>query len=281
MGAGQPLVLGPLAEGLQQASSSTPHPSVLSAALHSEILNALLAKNQFLDAAALTARLKPVLATFRAELSETLGAPRCKAEVERALERALAPLAAWVLQERSLLPVVVASEYSAELQLRLLDLSLERLMEPVLDVGCGEGALLVRALRAAGIDATGIDRAAPEDVAERADWLAFDYGVRRYGTIVSHLGFSLHFIHQHLRSARAAQRYAETYMLLLGALRPDGVLAYAPGLPFIEEHLQPSRHRVTKVPLPPELSALLGPLNDTLGLDVSYAASVLRVGGPG
>ena len=59
----------------------------------------------------------------------------------------------------------VCGGYSPSLQLRVLDLIYERLAEPVLDVGCGRDAPLIRHLRERGVEAFGIDRIAPEGMA--------------------------------------------------------------------------------------------------------------------
>ena len=147
-------------------------------------------------------------------------------------------------------PDTVSAEYSAGLQLRVLGLSAETLAEPILDVGCGANASLVRALRDAGLDATGIDRDAPTDVGIAADWLTFAYGEDRWGTIVSHLAFSLHFLHHHLAGRPLAFTYAKRYMAILHSLRAGGTFAYVPALPFIEDLLPTETYRVERTPVP-------------------------------
>lgn len=56
-------------------------------------------------------------------------------------------------------------------------------------------------------------------------------------TIISHLAFSLHFMHAHVHSAAQARRHAVAYTDILVRLRPGGSFVYAPGLPFIESWL--------------------------------------------
>jgi SAM-dependent methyltransferase len=168
---------------------------------------------------------------------------------------------------------VVSSEYAPELQLSVLGLDPERLQEPILDLGCGREARLVRALRARGKDATGVDRIAePGDGVRREGWLDTALPPGSLGTVVSHLGFSLHFLHHHLRPGGEAARYARRYMDVLRALRPGGVFAYAPGLPFVEEHLPEERWRVERQPVP-----AVSPAPGTRGLPW-YASRVIRVG---
>jgi SAM-dependent methyltransferase len=145
---------------------------------------------------------------------------------------------------------VVSAEYAPELQLRVLGLDADALPEPILDLGCGPGAALVRALRARGKDAAGIDwLAAPADGVRRASWLELPLAEGSLGTVISHLGFSLHFLHHHLRPGDEALRYARRYMEILRALRPGGLFAYAPGLPFVEAHLPATQWRVERTPV--------------------------------
>ncbi len=176
---------------------------------------------------------------------------------------------------------VIAGEYSAALQLDVLGLRIASLDPPILDVGCGAKATLVRALRAHDLDATGIDLGAldpetPAEVASTGDWLTYDYGVAKWGTVVSHLGFALHFLHQHHASNDGARAYAETYLRILRSLRPGGVFAYAPSLPFFElvlpkDGLLVTRRRVAPTPT---LTTLAG----ASGLSLAESTLVRRVG---
>lgn len=175
---------------------------------------------------------------------------------------------------------VVCSEYSPGLQLRVLGLGLEEVRGPVLDVGCGERRGLVSELRGRGISAEGIDRVHGDD------WLRYAYGIDRWGTVVSHHGFSLHFLHHHLRPGAMALSYARVYMDILRSLRVGGVFAYAPGLPFIEAMLPgdsslhgPSglNYRVVRVGLPAEVDTpALRALRADTGLAIDHATQVWR-----
>jgi hypothetical protein len=176
---------------------------------------------------------------------------------------------------------VIAGEYSAALQLDVLGLRIASMEPPILDVGCGAKASLVKALRAQGLDACGIDSGAleagtPPEVATIADWLTYDYGSARWGTVVSHLGFSLHFLHQHHASPQGARAYAETYLRIIRSLRPGGVFAYAPSLPFFEpvlpkEGLLITRRRIAQTPTMTNLAS-------TSGLSLAESTLVRRVG---
>jgi hypothetical protein len=172
---------------------------------------------------------------------------------------------------------VTAAKYSPELQLSVLGLSIDVMREPILDIGCGEDAALVRFLREAKKRATGIDREAPLDVAERADWLTYEYGNARFGTIVSHLGFSLHFMHQEMKASELAFEYARVYMHVLKSLARGGTFAYVPGLPFIEAMLPKSDFGVTRVPLARDLfTENVARVQEATGLVLDSATHVTR-----
>ncbi|MDN4084762.1 class I SAM-dependent methyltransferase [Paenibacillus polymyxa] len=133
---------------------------------------------------------------------------------------------------------IPCEEYTPELQANLLGLDIARLQEPVLDVGCGSEARLVTYLRAYGIEAYGTDRLAETDgCITRGDWLATTYEESTWGTIVSHMAFSNHFIHHHLKTDGNIHEYAHKYMELLRAIRPGGSFIYSPCLLFMEELL--------------------------------------------
>ncbi|ACL65246.1 methyltransferase type 11 [Anaeromyxobacter dehalogenans 2CP-1] len=231
--------------------------------LAARLVTALLARNQFLP---VDAREEGRLAGLVAGALRSGAGALATARTEGALAVALAAVAEAFRADLAgfvaglgggaapALREVVSAEYGPELQLRVLGLDAGALLAPVLDLGCGTEARLVRWLAARGVDARGVDRAAaPAGRVQRGDWLTVPVAPASLGTIVSHLGFSLHFLHHHLRPGDEAVRYARRYMELLRALRPGGTFAYAPGLPFVEAHLPPDRWRVetTPVPAPP------------------------------
>lgn len=61
--------------------------------------------------------------------------------------------------------------------------------------------------------------------------------MKKWGTIVSNLGFSNHFNHHNLREDGNFIKYAKTYMNILYSLKPGECFHYAPDLPFIEKYL--------------------------------------------
>ena len=133
---------------------------------------------------------------------------------------------------------VACSEYTPDLQLSILQIDLKSLLEPVLDVGCGREMNLVNYLRDNGVEAYGIDRFDNENPYYiKTDWLEYDFEPEKWGSIISNLGFSNHFIHHNLRADGNYREYAQKYMEILQSLKTGGTFYYAPDLPFIEKHL--------------------------------------------
>lgn len=145
---------------------------------------------------------------------------------------------------------VVCSEYSYQLQLEILNIDIEHVKEPILDIGCGENAILIRYLETLNLKVFGIDRYEfNEPYLLTTDWLTFDYGTDKWGTIVSNLGFSNHFIHNNLRKDGNVEEYARTYMRILNSLQKGGKFHYAPGLDFIENYLDKNTYHLKKLSL--------------------------------
>jgi hypothetical protein len=177
----------------------------------------------------------------------------------------------------------VCAGYSPSLQLKVLGLSPKGPPEPVLDVGCGRDAALVRYLRGRGVEAYGIDRTAPEgeEGIATADWLGFAYGEERWRTVISHLGFSLLFLRHHLANRRTAETlalaHAEAYMRILRSLRVGGAFPYAPVLPFVEALLPASEYRCDPLALPSEfITPSLLAAREATGLELGRATVVRR-----
>jgi hypothetical protein len=143
----------------------------------------------------------------------------------------------------SIVETVPCSEYSPKLQLEILHIDANCLLLPVLDVGCGKQAKLVSYLEQQGIEVCGIDRFPfASGNLQTADWLEYNYGIRKWGTIISHLGFSNHFKHHNLRDDGDYIGYAKAFMNILNSLKVGGSFHYAPNLPFIEKYLDPVQY---------------------------------------
>jgi hypothetical protein len=146
-----------------------------------------------------------------------------------------------------ILDPVACAEYSSEIQIKILQLNIEQIKEPVLDIGCGKKANLVIYLRQNGIEAYGFDRFVSENsFLINSDWFEYEYDKMKWGTIVSNLGFSNHFIHHHLRNDGSFIGYAKQYMIILESLKVGGSFHYAPDLPFVELYLDENKFQLTR-----------------------------------
>jgi len=142
---------------------------------------------------------------------------------------------------------VVCSEYSPALQIEILRIECTLLKEPILDIGCGKQGNLVNYLFQKGIEAYGIDRFSfTANNLSYSDWLEYNYGLEKWGTIISNLGFSNHFKHHNLREDGNYIEYGGKYMEILKSLKIGGEFYYAPDLPFIEQYLDSGQFKVEK-----------------------------------
>lgn len=142
---------------------------------------------------------------------------------------------------------VACSEYSADLQINVLNIDIKALLTPVLDIGCGRQGNLVKYLSNKGIDAHGIDRFSfSENNLVNCDWLEYNYGMDKWGTIISNLAFSNHFKHHNLREDGNYIEYGMKYMNILKSLKVGGKFHYAPDLPFIESYLDKTKYQIDK-----------------------------------
>lgn len=146
-----------------------------------------------------------------------------------------------------LIESVACSEYSPELQIQILQIDIENIIEPVLDIGCGRKGNFVLYLRKKGIDAYGFDRFAYNNsFLTNSDWFEYKFEKEKWGTITSNLGFSNHFQHHHYRNDGNFVDYAKKYMDILNSLKIGGSFHYAPDLPFIEQYLDLDKYKLMK-----------------------------------
>ena len=142
---------------------------------------------------------------------------------------------------------IASEEYSVNLQLRVLHLTLDGMREPILDIGCGKDAALVQWLIRHRKNALGIDLCTnPMRGCLSVDWFKFPFVPGHFGTITAHLSFSLQFLKHHLDVDGQAERYAKQYMNVLRSLQVGGAMVYTPGLPFIEKLLPARTYRVER-----------------------------------
>jgi hypothetical protein len=141
---------------------------------------------------------------------------------------------------------VVCEEYSPQLQIELLRLDLQTLKQPLLDIGCGSTAGLVRHLRTLRIEAYGIDRQIEEEATylQQIDWLDYGFEPDAWGTIISNMAFTNHLIYAYHHDNTQFELYLRKFNEIIKSLTIGGSFHYAPSLPFIEQRLETNTYKV-------------------------------------
>lgn len=138
------------------------------------------------------------------------------------------------------------SSYSPEFQLELFDIQPKTVMEPVLDISCGQDPQLVHLLRMEGVQAYGADYDAPElSYTKKASWVNSNFGHDKWGTILSNIDLSMTINKAVEEEPEAFHGLSLAYYNLLGCLKPGGKLIYAPSIPVLEDTLPPDMFTVT------------------------------------
>ena len=213
-------------------------------------ISAIYSINQFIH---ITAELKQELYNIYKESWETLDSDFPEQSILNHHKR----LSKWisklypsdfvaVLRTKNQIGSVVNAQYSADFQMKLLGLEIENLMEPIIDIGCGSQANLVRHISKQKDDVLGIDRKIDYKSVhtKEIDWLEFDFAPSFYGTIIANMSFSNHLVYHMQNKTEHLQTFISKYMEILASIKKGGVFVYAPSLPFIEEKLNRARYSV-------------------------------------
>jgi len=134
--------------------------------------------------------------------------------------------------------LIPCSEYSISLQLKILRINSSCINSPIIDVGCGKDARLIKFLNANHDDVYGIDQyynKSPHIMCE--NWFDFKFLPETWGTIISHMAFSNHFRRAIAYKSKELKRYEEKFKEILSSLRFGGRLIYSPSIPEIEKDL--------------------------------------------
>jgi len=129
----------------------------------------------------------------------------------------------------------VNQEYTAEFQLNTLNLSINNLEGPVLDIGCGENHYLVDYLNSKDIETYGIDRYnSKNNKVIKSDFLTYDYHLKQWKNILSNMAFSNHFNKHLLYNDDKVEDYCKAYNNIISSLAVGGKFTYAPSIIGIE-----------------------------------------------
>lgn len=141
---------------------------------------------------------------------------------------------------------IPCAEYSGNFQSQILRTDLNRLEEPIIDVGCGNKYELVRVLRSSGYSQVyGLDQYVSDDTKILcSNW--FDYSFRKntWGTVIAHMSFSNHLRRAMIDTGWNQIKYEEKYLEILESIKEGGVFIYTPSVREIENRLDSRKYEI-------------------------------------
>jgi hypothetical protein len=151
---------------------------------------------------------------------------------------------------------VICEEYSPQLQIELLKLDVHTLKQPLLDIGCGSTASLVRHLHTLRVDAHGIDRQIEkeETYLEQMDWLGYEFEPDTWGTIISNMAFTNHLIYAYHHDNTQLELYLRKFNEIIASLTIGGSFHYAPSVPFVEQRLKTNLYMIERLKIVKDIS---------------------------
>jgi len=138
------------------------------------------------------------------------------------------------------------SEYSCKFQKQILRLEINALLEPILDIGCGEKAFFVKECMINGKEVSGIDQYIIQESKNIVcqNWLEFEYEKEKWGSIISHMAFTNHYKFHLVNQTNYIEKYKEKYMEILNSLKIEGSFYYSPSIPEIEQTLDNRKYEI-------------------------------------
>ena len=140
------------------------------------------------------------------------------------------------LQNQLFIP---CAEYTGEFQNEILRTDINQLLEPIIDIGCGNNCELIKLLRRNGYsEVYGLDQYVSNDMKIIcSNWFDYKFQEKTWGTIVSHMSFSNHLRRSTLNKDEKYQQYKEKYEEIIRSLKRDGLWIYTPSVKEIEDEI--------------------------------------------
>ncbi len=142
--------------------------------------------------------------------------------------------------------IIPCSEYSADLQMKILRIDTNSITDPIIDIGCGKDAKLVKLLEKLHKNVYGIDQYYNKQANILFDnWFDFYFAPHTWGTVISHMAFTNHFRRSITFKTDEFDKYISKYREILASLKINGEFVYCPRIPEIEETLITSGYEIT------------------------------------
>jgi hypothetical protein len=134
--------------------------------------------------------------------------------------------------------IIPCAEYTNRFQQKMLRLNSDTLMQPVLDIGCGRKASLIKDLHKNGIKAFGLDQYISKEAYILCDnWLEYEFEANTWGTVISHMSFTNHYRRCITYKSKEQSKYETKFLEILESLKKGGSFIYCPSLPEVEKDL--------------------------------------------
>lgn len=143
------------------------------------------------------------------------------------------------LSKNSRIGKVVNKEYSVSFQTNIFDIDFDKLQEPIIDIGCGKNANLVKELLRRNKTVLGIDRIVnhSNDYIKEISWFDFNFEENKWGTIIANMSFTNNLLYSIENHKNLIYNYYIKYKQIIKSLKIGGCFYYAPSLNFIEDRL--------------------------------------------
>lgn len=148
-------------------------------------------------------------------------------------------------KQKSIDIIIPCAEYSKGFQQKILRIEGKALLQPIMDIGCGQKASLVKEFRGIGLKAYGIDQyISKEPYIICENWLNYCFDSTEWGTIIAHMSFSNHFRKCITYKDREFAQYKEKYFEIIRSLKKNGSFIYCPSIPEIENEIDKEKYDV-------------------------------------
>lgn len=143
--------------------------------------------------------------------------------------------------------VIPCNEYTGEFQNEVLRIDTLNLLEPIIDVGCGNKQELVKLLRRNGYqNVYGLDQYVTNDSKIIcSNWFEYVFHENVWGCIIAHMSFSNHLRRVVINHEENLNEYVKKYNELLNSLCVNGMLIYTPSVKSIEDTVDRKKWSVT------------------------------------
>lgn len=134
---------------------------------------------------------------------------------------------------------IPCAEYTGVFQNEILRTDVNQLIEPIIDIGCGNDRELIKLLRRNGYsEVYGLDQYKSNDAKiVCSNWFDYKFQKDTWGTIIAHMSFSNHLRRSTINQDENYQNYKGKYQEIIQSLKQNGLFIYTPSVKEIEDEI--------------------------------------------